>query len=237
MYLDLEEIEAAFRGRWLWSAGIANVVSFWREDYLGDARISLMESVRRVLTAAGLGHVRGPVRLLTQPRYFGFVMNPVSFYYCFGSDGQTLEAVVAEVTSTPWKERHAYVLETKRPDKEARLPRPRANKELHVSPFLPMDMEYRWQVSRPGRKLGVRIQNFRQGKAVFEATLRLSRREWTTTALLASLCRYPLMTQRVAAAIYWQAWKLWWKGCPVYPHPNSRAAGSPELPTASVKTP
>jgi len=108
--LDLDEVEEAFRGKWLWSAERAGVAWFRRADHLGDPQKPLIDAVRQLLATHGLGWLRGPIRLLTQPRYFGFVMNPVSFYFCFGDDGQKLEAVVAEVNNTPWGERHCYIL-------------------------------------------------------------------------------------------------------------------------------
>ena len=91
----------------------------------------------------------GPIRLLTHLRYAGFAMNPVSFYYCFDAPGRRVEALVAEVTSTPWGERYCYVI---RPDRALRA---RANKRLHVSPFLPMGLEYQWKLRAPGASLAL----------------------------------------------------------------------------------
>ena len=54
---------------------------------------------------------KGPIRLLTHLRYFGHCFNPVSFYYCFNDSDEKVEAIMAEVTNTPWKERYAYVIE------------------------------------------------------------------------------------------------------------------------------
>jgi uncharacterized protein len=219
LYIDLDELAEAFRGRWLWSSERANFASFRRADHLGDPQTPLIESVRELLAAEGLAAVRGPIRLLTQPRYVGFLINPVSFYFCFESDGQTLAAVVAEVTNTPWRERHCYVLRGDQLARHTGQPRSLVRKQMHVSPFMPMDVEYRWQLSAPGAGLRVRIQNLQEGRPTFDAVLQLARREWTTAALHRLLLRYPLMTQRVALGIYWQALWLWWRRCPVFPHP------------------
>ncbi|HEX8777037.1 MAG TPA: DUF1365 family protein, partial [Rhodanobacter sp.] len=110
LYLDLDELDRVFANRWLWSNGRRNLAEFRRSDYLGPAEMPLADAVRlRVQQAVGR-RPAGPIRLLTHLRYGGIVFNPVSFYYCYGEDGDTLECIVAEITNTPWHERHAYVL-------------------------------------------------------------------------------------------------------------------------------
>ena len=110
LYIDLDEIDAIFAGRWLWSVNRRNLAEFRRRDFLGPAETPLSEAVRaRVMEVTGR-RPAGPVRLLTHVRYAGYSFNPVSFYYCFGADSSTLECIVAEITNTPWRERHAYVL-------------------------------------------------------------------------------------------------------------------------------
>lgn len=219
LYIDLDEVDQAFGGRWLWSARRPTVAWFCREDYLGPANQPLMQSVRDVLASHGLGEVQGPIRLLTHPRYFGFVMNPVSFYFCYGKGGQTLEAVIANVTNTPWGERHSYVIRAEDIHKQAAFSRS-LEKVFHVSPFWPMDMTYQWQLSSPGEQLKVHIESRQQDRSVFSATMSLARRPWTSANLRRALWRFPLMTHQVAAAIYWQALQLWWKGATYYPHPT-----------------
>jgi len=137
----------------------------------------------------------GPVRLLTQPPRLGVGFNPVSFYFCFDAS-ERVEAVAAEVTNTPWGERHTYVL---------RGTSGATEKRLHVSPFLDMDGEYAWRVSEPGETLVVHIEK----RPVFDATLSLRRRERGRAG-------HPLA---VLARIYLQAARLKLRGVPVHPHP------------------
>ncbi|MCA9056491.1 MAG: DUF1365 domain-containing protein, partial [Planctomycetaceae bacterium] len=162
----------------------------------------------------------GPVCLLTNLRYFGYILNPISLYYCFDADGLRVQTVVAEVTNTPWGERHCYVISGPE-QKSIRVWRTTTNKDLHVSPFLPMDMTYHWRLSTPGGRLSVHIENHRQGVKVFDATLLLTRRPITTGTLAAALARHPWMTGKAVAGIYWQALKLWWKGAPFITHPKA----------------
>ena len=126
--------------------------------------------------------------------------------------------MVAEVTNTPWGERHAYVLSTGE-DVGGTLVGG-SPKLLHVSPFMAMDHHYAWRLSAPGRVLSVHIESRRAGSLAFDATLSLRRRELTR----ASLARYPFASLRVLALIYAHALRLKLKGVPVHPHPQAGAA-------------
>lgn len=220
LLIDLDEVDDLFTGRWLWSVGRRNLAEFRRSDYLGDPAQPLAEAVRDRIAQA-LGHApHGPIRLLTHLRYAGHVFNPVSFYYCYGADGQTLEAIVAEITNTPWKERHAYVLPVAQADAQGRALSWTFDKQFHVSPFMQMDCEYRWRFTAPGEDLHVHMQVWRQGERQFDADLILQRHRLDGRGLAGVLLRYPLMTFKVVAAIHWQALRLWLKRTPVHDHPS-----------------
>lgn len=219
LYLDLDELPRVFDGRWLWSARRFAPAWFRRADYLGDPAVPLAEAVRdRVAERTGR-RPAGPIRLLTHLRYWGYVQNPVTFYYCFDASGTALEAIVAEVTNTPWKERHAYVV---RAASQGRVHRASFPKAFHVSPFMPMDQRYDWRLSTPGERLHVHMTNSRDGERVFEATLALRRAPMTGPVLAGCLARHPWMTASVVTGIYWQALRLWLRGVPFHPHPAER---------------
>lgn len=218
LYLDLDEIEQVFAQRWLWSITRRNVAEFRRGDYLGPPELLLAEAVRRRVEQATGQRPIGPIRLLTHLRYAGMVFNPVSFYYCFAADGETLVAVLAEITNTPWKERHAYVLPVDTAQLQGRTLRWTFPKTFHVSPFMPMNCEYDWRFTVPGDDLMVHMNVIREGHRAFDATLNLQRRPLTAGSLARVLWRYPLMTMQVVAAIHWQALRLWLKRNPVYDH-------------------
>jgi hypothetical protein len=219
-YLDLGELDQVFHGRWLWSTRRLAYARFRREDHLGDPALPLDEAVRR-LVAERIGlRPGGPIRLLTQLRQAGFRFDPVRFFYCFGADGQ-LDAIVADVTNTPWNERHRYVLDARAAAGGAGRHRFTSAKQLHVSPFLPMELEYGWTFTAPGERLAVRIETRPRGGApTFDALLALRRREITGASLAFALARFPLLGAQVLASIYWQAFRLHRKRAPFFPHPE-----------------
>jgi DUF1365 family protein len=220
LYLDLDELDQVFARRWLWSSRRPNLARFRREDYLGPGELPLAEAVR-ARVAAELGYrPQGPIRLLTHLRYFGYVFNPVSFYYCFAADGVTLDCIVAEITNTPWRERHAYVLPLDRAQRHGRSLHWTFPKRFHVSPFMPMARDYAWRFTPPGTDLHVHMEVLRDGTREFDAHLHLQRHELSGAALARVLWRYPLMTAQVIGAIHWQALRLWLKRNPVHDHPQ-----------------
>lgn len=206
-YLDLEELPLLLDGRLIRKTpGLAR---FRRRDYLGDPRTPLDDAVRELVERRTGRRPNGPVRVLTQLRSFGHCFNPVSFYYCLDEDSGRVEALVAEVTNTPWGERHAYVI----PEGTGRF-----EKALHVSPFLEMDHTYACQSTRPGAELTVRIENSRGGVPVFEALLALRRRELSRVSMRRTTARYPFATLRVLGLIYMHAIGLRLAGVATFPH-------------------
>lgn len=221
MYLDLAELDRVFRGRRLWSARKPALAWFRRADYLGDPHVPLDQAVRDRVERETGARPRGPIRVLTHLRYFGYCFNPVTFYYCFDRAGARVETIVAEITNTPWNERHVYVLREGRAG--AATCRYRFKKSFHVSPFMEMALDYDWYFGAPAARLAVHMINSKNGAKTFDATMSLTRREITGPALAAVLLRFPLMTLKVTAAIYWQALRLWLKRTPVYTHPAKLA--------------
>ncbi len=229
-YIDLDELPQLFAKRWLWSIDRPNIAQFRRADFLGDKLTDLKTAVRDCVEAATGQRPAGPIRLLTNLRYFGYAMNPVSFYYCFAADGKSLEAIVAEITNTPWNERHRYVLPTTRAERRGGSQRVLAwsfDKDFHVSPFLPMELRYDWRFEEPGPGLRVHMDVADSEGGLFDATLTLERREITGGALARFLVTYPAQTLAIAFRIYWNALVLACKRTRFHSHPALTAPPTP----------
>lgn len=212
--LNLDELR---QQRWMPVLGIerAAPMSFRRRDYRGDPARPLGETIREDVQRALGFRPDGPIVLLTHVRVLGFVFNPVSFYYCFDARDQ-LVAVVAEITNTPWRERHAYVLRARDGRVEASFP-----KGFHVSPFMPMDQVYSWAISALGERLSIDMSSTQDGARVFAARLVMDRVPLTRWALIKAAAAVPLIGLKVSFDIYWQALRLALKRVPFFSHPKT----------------
>jgi DUF1365 family protein len=220
MYLDLAELETVFAERWFWSMEQPNWASFRRSDYFHASPLPLDQSVRDEVQRQLGFRPAGPVRLLTHLRYLGYCFNPISIYYCFAEDGKTLEAFLVEIHNTPWGEEYLRAFDARTCERDGEWHLYRLDKEFHVSPFMPMDMDYDWRFTSPEDQLKVHMTSLRQGADIFSASLNLQQKPLTGGNLAGALMRWPFMTAKVVAAIYLQALRLKLKGVPFCPHPE-----------------
>jgi hypothetical protein len=218
--LDLDELEHAFRGRWLWSNERANLASFRRRDFLGAGEVSLADAVRSRVQGELGRRPTGRVELMCQPRLFGYVFNPVSFYFVRDERGE-LDALVAEITNTPWNERHSYVLDAR--VREGGAVTARLAKRFHISPFMEMEQSYVWAFEDDADELRVRMETYAHGARMFEVRMQLQRRPLDGANLARALASFPGFSLRTVAAIYWQALRLRLAGAPFFEHPRRRS--------------
>lgn len=222
MYLDLAELDRVLALSPFWSDRPGSPARFCRADFFGDPAIGLDQAVRRRIEEEFGERPVGPICMLANWRYFGLNINPISVYYCFDASGEHVQWLLLDVHNTPWNERHGYVLDCR---SGGNVQKASFAKEMHVSPFMPMEQQYQWRSSRPGEHLSVYLQNLEQESKVLDATLVLHREELNSKSMSRVLIQYPFMTVKVVAAIYWQALKLWLKRVPVFTHPQ-RVAGA-----------
>jgi len=215
--IDLAELPELFDDYWFWSINRWNAATFLRTDHLGSPDVPLDHAVRELVEERLGFRPEGKILLLTHLRYFGFSMNPVSFYYCYDRN-EELVALVAEVNNTPWGEQHCYV-QPWLPDENG-IHRQVHAKAFHVSPFMEMSMDYHWRVNAPGDRLSVRIENVDAEGLLFSATLEMKKQPWRSKSLAGCLLRFPVMTLQVWMAIYWQALRLWMRRIKYVPHPQ-----------------
>ncbi len=189
-----------------------------RTDHLGDPAVPLKQAVLAHLDRELPGFGCGRVVLLTHLKQFGLRFNPVNFYFCFASDSDRLEAILLEVNSTPWGEQHCYVLDCRGSEQPYKFVRAKA---FTVSPFLPVDMEYRFRFEFEAGRLTIHKENWRGAARVFHAALQLQRSPLTRASVLKALLQYPFMTWKVVTTIYFEALRLWLKGVPFIGHQRS----------------
>jgi len=207
--LDIDGLEQSVASTRLFSLNRFNLLSFHAADHLPPGETNLRSWAERVLAKGGVDGSRLNIRLLCFPRLLGWVFNPLSLWYCETPEGRPA-AVIAEVRNT-FGERHCYLLKPQAGEKDWPL-RQRHAKEFHVSPFIDMQAEYAFRLSRPDERLGVLIREYEGDRLMLVASQTGSRRPFTDRQLFLQVLRVPLQTLKVLAAIHWQALKIWAQG-------------------------
>ncbi|MFB9145180.1 DUF1365 domain-containing protein [Halomonas alkalicola] len=231
-WLDLDELPGLFDGVPGFSARRPALARFRREDYLKDyLKDDLKDDLKGELTPHDrplkqavreelerqLGFAPdGRICLLTQLRTFGVGFNPISLYYAFDAEGE-LRAVLGEVTNVPWGERMRYACAV---EPARRVHQATFDKAMHVSPFNPMDMVYRWRFNTPEERLLMHMETWQGEACHFDATLTLEARPATRGVLLATLARQPWISLKTLAGIHFEALRLWLKRVPIHDHPG-----------------
>ncbi|WP_321395608.1 DUF1365 domain-containing protein [Emcibacter sp.] len=225
---DLDELETLDHRFALFSHNRPNLVSFHDKDYGSGTEKPLKQHIQHLLKQSGLPVSADRILLLTMPRIWGYVFNPISIYYCFDNQRQAV-AVIYEVNNT-FGDRHSYVVLL---EKDAPRHRHHCQKLLHVSPFFDNSGTYQFRNRLPDGKIGLGIRYLDpDSNLLFYASLHgrkitLGQRQMVRVAL-----GMPWMTLKVIGAIHWQALKLWIKGQkvfrrPVPPEEHSSTADDP----------
>ncbi|MDP3549627.1 MAG: DUF1365 domain-containing protein [Novosphingobium sp.] len=213
LLIDIDRIDELTSRLRLFSRNRFNLFAFHDADY-GDGK-NLRAHAESLLRSAGIEPDGGPIRLLTMPRLLGYAFNPLSTWFCHGANG-ALRAVIYEVSNT-FGERHSYVIEAK---PSARTLHQFAPKRFHVSPFLPMAMDYAFRVLPPREKLAIGITVSDSDGPILAAIHTARRDDLTDRNLLRAAFAYPLATLKVTAGIHWEALKLWIKRVPLFRKPS-----------------
>ena len=217
-FVDVEKISDITHRAIGWGSRRLAPARFIRSDFIGDENLLWQRPSNERIFEETNQHFEGRIFLLANWRYFGLQNNPIACYFCKGTSSERLEFIVAEVTNTPWGERHSYVLPV---DHSEALFQTEFQKELHVSPFHGMQQQYRWSSTVPDETLAIKLTNLEDGERIFHASLTLSRVPISRLTGLSLLARFPFETAKVTAGIYWQALVLFLRRVPLFAHPKN----------------
>ncbi|MCC0027895.1 MAG: DUF1365 domain-containing protein [Brucellaceae bacterium] len=222
LVIDIDRLEEAGRLSPLFGVDRAAPLSFRASDHLAEGFATLREQADSLLARAGVAEPAARILLMTYPRMFGYVFNPISTWFCHGADGRLI-AVLYAVSNT-FGERHTYVAPVSEGELSPAGLRQSRDKLFHVSPFISMDARYHFRVLPPGREARLRIHETEQGTPVLAATFNGCALPVTTATLSGLLLRQPFMTAKVIAGIHWEALKLWLKGARFHTSPQPPGA-------------
>ena len=225
-FLDIDRIPELMTVSPLLSYNRFNWASFDERDHFGDPSLPLRERLKADADQHEVRLPDGPIFLLTHLRYLGYNFNPISLFYCYDADGR-LGTILAEVNSTFGESRN-YWLSAGSIERPSRPHVHRCTKSMHVSPFMPMELDYRFVLPPPGDQLVAHMNTVEGERSFFDATLTLHRETWNAPVLHRALRRFPWMTAKVITAIHWEALKLYLKKAPVYTHPARRKQNNHE---------
>ncbi len=219
VWCDLSEVDAMLARHPCWGRRWRPVV-FRDSDFVDERSVSLNDKVREKAGALGLDWQEGRVVMLGQWRTLGTLFNPLVLYLHFSADSDQPDSMLAEVQNTPWRERHFYPLKLQKKEQggwEVNHP-----KAFHVSPFLPMELDYHWHlhVALPGLRLV--LEDRKEDQAVFVAGLQLNLLEADRRNMGAVIFRFGAQGAATLRAIYWQAFRLWRKGARFHAHPRKQ---------------
>lgn len=233
MYLDLDELEDLEKKFFFFSLNKWNIFSFYDKDHFKfinyepssklkiskekvkyDSQKYLKKNTRErigiMIEELGLGFKLSKVYILTNLRNFGYIFNPVSFYYCFNENGK-LKAMFSEVNNTFHDQKMFYIpIE----DSDQELFTSKQSKNFYISPFTSLENVLHWTFNLPGEKIKIYINSVKDGQAELMTKMEGNRKKITNAGLMFLVLRYPMYTMMVIIRIHWQALKLWWKKVP-----------------------
>ena len=207
LLIDLNEVEAIEKKIKFFSYNKFNILSFYNIDHGGRDGRSLIKWIKNILKKSKINIKIDKIKLLCYPRFFGYVFNPLSIFYCYDKNLK-LKAILYEVKNT-FNEQHAYVF---RCSTSSNLILHQCNKKFYVSPFIKMKTFYNFRLSKPGKKINVLIKQNDEEGLLLIARQTGKRLDLTSKNLFIQFIKHPLMSVKVILAIHFEAFRLWFKG-------------------------
>ncbi|MBX2848111.1 MAG: DUF1365 domain-containing protein [Acidiferrobacterales bacterium] len=226
-WLDVEKPQLIDEISPFWSSRKFNLVRFKRSNYQPGEK-PLHSSISDIIYARTGHRFKGAIYLLGNLSHWGYCFNPVCFYFCYDTQ-ENLQYILSEVHNTPWGERFTYLHDVCQ-EKKLASSRPQnpsngnltfeSSKEFHVSPFMPMKLNYQWKFKLSDDKIVINMNLFDKSKSIFNASMTLKEQALNSKNATLLALKYPLISISVLFNIYWQALRLWIKRVPFYSHPR-----------------
>jgi len=207
LLIDLSELESLDKKISFFSLNKFNIISFYEKDHGNRDGSSLIEWVKFNLNENKINSKNIKIKLLCYPRIFGYVFNPLSVFFIYNSDDQLI-SILYEVKNT-FGEQHTYIF---RVEEKNNLFQHNCEKKFHVSPFIEMNCKYFFRILKPSEKILIIIDQYDQEDKILYASQDGKRTDFTSSQLIKSYIKHPLMTFKVILAIHFEAFKLWTKG-------------------------
>ena len=207
LLIDLNEIEDLEKKIKFFSYNKFNILSFYNIDHGARDGGSLKKWVKKTLDKSKINITNGTIKLLCFPRFFGYVFNPLSVFYCYDKNSK-LKAVLYEVKNT-FNEQHTYVFRCKA---SSNLIFHKCKKKFYVSPFISMKTFYNFRLSKPNHNINIIIKLADVNGPLFIANQVGKRIRLNSQNLMYQFLKHPLMSFKVIAAIHFEEFRLWIKG-------------------------
>ena len=206
LLIDLSELKILDQKISFFSYNSFNLISFFDKDHGDRDGSSLIEWVKKNLKENKIISENIKIKLLCYPRIFGYVFNPLSVFYVYDKN-EELISIFYEVKNT-FGEQHTYIFKVE----NNHLLQHNCEKKFHVSPFIEMDCNYFFRILKPTEKISVIIDQYQSNEKILYASQDGIRRDFTSSELIRSYLKHPLMTFKIIIAIHFEAFKLWSKG-------------------------
>ena len=206
LLIDLTELDFLGKKINFFSYNRFNLISFFDKDHGDRDGSSLILWVKKNLKESKINLDEIKIKLLCYPRILGYVFNPLSVFYVYDKN-ENLISILYEVKNT-FGEQHTYIFKVE----NNKILQHSCKKKFHVSPFIEMDCDYFFRILKPSKKISIIIDQYQSNEKILYASQDGERTDFTSSELIKSYLKHPLMTFKIILAIHFEAFKLWTKG-------------------------
>ena len=208
--INLQELDTLNTSSRLINIAKKALYRFKPQNYLRDFSGELNTKIRNQFINLG-AELKGneSFYLLGQLSNLGVYFSPLNLYFCY--EGNICNYIMAEVSNTPWNERHYYLLDTSKPEIIT-------NKNFHVSPFFGLDQDYKWNFDLSQEQIKFTIDTYQDGAKVFSAGYGGVFNLLSDKSISSKILSSPVTGFKIVCGIYFEALRIWLKKIPYVPY-------------------